>query len=301
MGMYDTINYEQVKCFDWVYYHYDEIIKNKLNYVGGSLKYYKDGNKVPYKSLLYNYGKNFMILDVRPEYDADLEEANIEDIIDGTYEEDKSKIKFCIHVIRDGKVKASYYADQEIKEDFSINDCVISYGGTYLNIHSLEDVFNYVKEQKEHIENIETIRTKSNEYFKESMSCFHGLGLIDHDSYEYKMRTQKIEELNKKMKEAQAEEQDALDTEQNSFFKRWGVENKYELEEELGAFLFILIDNADSKRESKRYTEEQIEDVHNIIKKIIQKDPNIIEKFFSWNKTSKKQKNQILNLLTFLS
>ena len=53
MGMYDTINYEQVKCFSWVSLYYGEI-----NYHGGDLAYYETGSNVPYKKPHYNYGKN---------------------------------------------------------------------------------------------------------------------------------------------------------------------------------------------------------------------------------------------------
>ena len=42
MGMYDTINGEQVKCFPWV-----SIYKDEITYHGGELKYYGIGDDVP--------------------------------------------------------------------------------------------------------------------------------------------------------------------------------------------------------------------------------------------------------------
>ena len=43
MGMYDTINGEQVKCFPWV-----SIYKDEITYHGGELKYYGIGDDVPF-------------------------------------------------------------------------------------------------------------------------------------------------------------------------------------------------------------------------------------------------------------
>ena len=68
MGMYDTINGEQVKCFPWV--SFDNFM-NSISYHGGDLKSYNTGDEVPYKRPHYNYGKNFIILDLNrfPESD----------------------------------------------------------------------------------------------------------------------------------------------------------------------------------------------------------------------------------------
>ena len=58
MGMYDTINGEQVKCFPWVSFY-----EGAVTYHCGDLKYYNNGDKVPYRMPHYNYGSNFIILD----------------------------------------------------------------------------------------------------------------------------------------------------------------------------------------------------------------------------------------------
>lgn len=63
MGMYDTLNGEQVKCFPW--YSFDAMPLAQAGFInghGGSLAYYGDGSKIPYRSLAYNYSKNFIIL-----------------------------------------------------------------------------------------------------------------------------------------------------------------------------------------------------------------------------------------------
>ena len=62
MGMYDTLNDEQVKCFPW--YSFDVISlspEGSIGGHGGKLKYYGNGSEIPYLSLAYNYGKNFII------------------------------------------------------------------------------------------------------------------------------------------------------------------------------------------------------------------------------------------------
>ena len=67
MGMYDTLNGEQVKCFPW--YSFDVISlspEGSIGGHGGNLKYYGNGSEIPYRSLAYNYGKNFIIFDFTP-------------------------------------------------------------------------------------------------------------------------------------------------------------------------------------------------------------------------------------------
>ena len=51
MGMYDTLNDEQVKCFPW--YSFDVISlspEGSIGGHGGKLKYYGNGSEIPYRS-----------------------------------------------------------------------------------------------------------------------------------------------------------------------------------------------------------------------------------------------------------
>lgn len=85
MGMYDTINGEQIKMFIVpLIYLPDKYIEtnNILSYSGGSLLNYDVGDEVPYKTFWYNYGKDFNIIDFASNYYDD---------------------KVIIHKIRDGK------------------------------------------------------------------------------------------------------------------------------------------------------------------------------------------------------
>ena len=64
MGMYDTLNGEQVKCFPWFSFYVSAMdTKGVVTSHGGDLKYYGNGSEIPYRSLAYNYGKNFIIFD----------------------------------------------------------------------------------------------------------------------------------------------------------------------------------------------------------------------------------------------
>ena len=102
MGMYDTLNSEQVKCFPWFSFYVSAMdTKGVITSHGGDLKYYGNGSKIPYRSLAYNYGKNFIIFDFTPELCTD--EIG----------------EWVVHVIENGRLKASFYrkdADAEFEE-----------------------------------------------------------------------------------------------------------------------------------------------------------------------------------------
>ena len=56
MGMYDTLNGEQVKCFPWFSFYVSAMdTKGVVTSHGGDLKYYGNGSEIPYRSLAYNY------------------------------------------------------------------------------------------------------------------------------------------------------------------------------------------------------------------------------------------------------
>lgn len=178
MGMYDTINGEQVKCFSWVSIDNDEIWCH-----GGDLKYYGTGEEVPYKRPHYNYGKNFIILDLNKYPDSFI-----------------CQYDYVIHVIRDGKVVATF--NDEIGDiDWSDVSSVVGYYGEPLNIHSSEDMKKYMDAQRKYDSDYENINNHWDELFKESNKYFIGLGCLDNNSEEKKMRREKIKEIQKLMDE----------------------------------------------------------------------------------------------------
>ena len=136
MGMYDTLNGEQVKCFPW--YSFDVMSLSTEGSIvghGGNLKYYSNGSKIPYRSLAYNYGKNFIIFDFNPEL---------------TNNDDNNWVA---HVIEDGLLKASVYkenAGKEFEEILKRSHKNISYyGGSNFKFKSIADVNQYAVESDE--------------------------------------------------------------------------------------------------------------------------------------------------------
>lgn len=137
MGMYDTLNGEQVKCFPW--YSFDVMPLAQAGFInghGGSLAYYGDGSKIPYRSLAYNYSKNFIIFDFNP---------------DGLTMDDNNN--WVAHVIEDGLLKASVYkenAGDEFEEILKRSHKNISYyGGSNFKFKSIADVNQYAVESDE--------------------------------------------------------------------------------------------------------------------------------------------------------
>lgn len=137
MGMYDTLNGEQVKCFPW--YSFDAMPLAQAGFInghGGSLAYYGDGSKIPYRSLAYNYSKNFIIFDFNP---------------DGLTMDDNNN--WVAHVIEDGLLKASVYkenAGDEFEEILKRSHKNISYyGGSNFKFKSIADVNQYAVESDE--------------------------------------------------------------------------------------------------------------------------------------------------------
>lgn len=140
MGLYNYLGGHQVKCFT-----IPNIIitsDNKLDIYGleGDFTYYKKGSKVPYKTLYYNYGENFLIFDYRGLY---LEETPI------------------IHIIKDGKyLRTVEYL--KLKEEFFVNKVIDIYGNI-INIEKYSDITNFIEELKNREIQDELLRKKYSE------------------------------------------------------------------------------------------------------------------------------------------
>lgn len=134
MGMYDTLNGEQVKCFPWFSFYVSAMdTKGVVTSHGGDLKYYGNGSEIPYRSLAYNYGKNFIIFDFMPELCSD--EIG----------------EWAAHVIENGRLKASFYrkdANDEFEKMLKKSTKNIGYyGDGSFKFKTLEDVNQYAKRQ----------------------------------------------------------------------------------------------------------------------------------------------------------
>lgn len=183
MGMYDTINGEQVKCFPWV-----SLYKDAITYHGGDLKYYGDGDEVPYRMPHYNYGKNFVI------YDLNLWSNN--------------ENHFTIHVIEDGKVKATYENEMGAI-NWGKNSYVVSYYGKLLNIHSDDDLISYRKAYRKYIKDCEKINEHRDELFSELTNEMQEIAKANPD--EKKSGTRRLAEIY-----AQIEHEEELNREEKN-------------------------------------------------------------------------------------
>lgn len=255
MGMYDTINGEQVKCFPWVSLYNDEI-----TYHGGDLKYYGNRDEVPYRKPHYNYGKNFIILDFNrfPESEYD-------------------NYDYVLHIIVDGKVKKTF-KDKIGRIDWANNEMVVGYYGELLNINSNQEVLDFIEDQREYRKKYDVLNAHWNELFKESMKYFTGFGLLDKDSEESKIRRENIEKLHELMDKERERIQpsvDALDRE----MAKWFVDTSN---------IKDLIDFGDyisAYNISYLYSREEQEQCKEMIYKMLQADSTLYDRYVAWQGT----------------
>ena len=133
MGLYNYLGEHQVKCFYLANVIIDSLDNLSIYSIGGTLRQYEKGNEVPYKTLYYNYGKDFLIYDTRG---ISLNEEVI------------------IHIIKDGKYFDTVEYSNLTKNMF-VNNVVDVYGDK-ININIFEDIVDYynavVRREKDYIE-----------------------------------------------------------------------------------------------------------------------------------------------------
>lgn len=251
MGMYDLINGEQVKCFPWV-----SLYKNEISYHGGDLKNYKTGDEVPYKRPHYNYEKNFVILDIN------------------RYPENNDfSYNYFIHVIADGKVKDTF--KNNVGEiNWPVNKTVVGYSGELLNIHSNEDVVDYIAAQRKYWKDFENVRGHWNVLFKESVQYFVGIGLLDKESEEKKMRLNKIEEIRRLMDEEETKIQPKLD-DLIAAHSKWFVDTS-------GIADLINLGDYISAYNTRTDEKEQCKDM---VQKLLDSDSDLYNRYVAWQGT----------------
>ena len=140
MGLYNYLGNNQVKCFT---------IPNMIINSNGNLEIYglegkfieyKRGSKVPYKTLYYNYGENFLIFDYR---------GVIYDEIP------------LIHIIKNGKYSKTVEYQKLNEEDF-INKVIDKFGNS-INIKEYSDISTFIEDYKLRDKNSITLTKKYNE------------------------------------------------------------------------------------------------------------------------------------------
>lgn len=123
--MYDYLNHEIIRCF--LYQHPNE--NGNLQTYHGTYTSYVTGEPVPHKSDLYDYGKDFIILDPLPN--------NIESL-------------FVIHVIENGIVTGSFYAGtpKQVLMQFITNPKFKIWnddGSRQISLSTYDNIFDYCK------------------------------------------------------------------------------------------------------------------------------------------------------------
>ena len=142
MGMYDTINDEQVKFFVRTHNILSEDGEVLLDWAGGALEYFSINSVVPYRTHFYNLGKNFNIVDYYPEEHPDV----------------------VIHLIRDGKNIGFKYLINLKDEDLCFD--TYEYNGRKFKEVSIE----IIKDRLSCIEKINNAKLESSSVFSKMLS-----------------------------------------------------------------------------------------------------------------------------------
>lgn len=208
MGMYDTLNGEQVKCFPWFSFYVSAMdTKGVVTSHGGDLKYYGNGSEIPYRSLAYNYGKNFIIFDFTPELGTD--EIG----------------EWVAHVIEDGHLKVSLYrkdADDEFEKMLKKSTKNIGYyGDGNFKFKTLEDVNQYAKEANALRCQITDMYKPANAIMREWSKTLHESKNLEKGSEEYAAFQEKVHGFIKRHDEELAKIKPIISKLNKDFVDKW--------------------------------------------------------------------------------
>lgn len=198
MGMYDYMGGEQIKCFPLAFVD-SEDNKFNLRCIDGDFRGYRKGDRVPYQTLYYNYGKDFLIFD----YMAALVEE------DDIY----------VHIVEKGKyVKTIKY--NKLPKNYNIKK-VVNKNGKELNINSSADLSLFITELSN---NIKKDRELTEYYNKE-------FGVKGYNIRELKEKSVSSEEFMADLDKRKKIFDIVCEETTRPFSKKWYVEE--ELEENL--------------------------------------------------------------------
>ena len=208
MGMYDTLNGEQAKCFPWFSFYVSAMdTKGVVTSHGGYLKYYGSGSKIPYRSLAYNYGKNFIIFDFTPELGTD--EIG----------------EWVAHVIEDGCLKASLYrkdSGNEFEEMLKKSTKNIGYyGDEGFKFKTLEDVNQYAEETNALRRQIADMHKPADAIMKEWSKTLHEFKNPKKGSEEYTAFQEKVQGFIKRHDEELAKIKPIISKLNKDFADKW--------------------------------------------------------------------------------
>lgn len=272
MGMYDNIEDIQVKCFDVPIYHKDNFTRECIGdssqsglwFSGGSLRCFNKGQKVPFKTLWYNYSPNFGIYD----YSLDFSEENL-------------------IIIKNGKVSKIHRNFANIKDtDLKNLNMIIGYGGNPLNIYKVEDFKKYKEDILEYRIILDNLKSKSSFYFKKS---FHykqiSKGFRENTEGIILEEAQKLSDVffEKYKTEANLIEQDE-EIAFNTYLAPWKIEESTDDNQifHLGGLLQCYIDFENRKASGTEINEDDFNYLIFEIKDML-KIENILDSFYKKN------------------
>lgn len=253
MGMYDMINGEAVKCFP-TYYMMGEVMTRS----GGNLIPYDTGSSVPCKSPYYNYGKNFLVIDISgsPEFDDSYD--------------------FLIHVITDGLVKETL-RDTFKNIDWANNNSVVSYDGEILNVYSEKDISDYIDARKKYWHDIWEARVRLNELRELQFNYFSRIKSLEKGSEDRKTVIGKISQNSETIKEEFSRTISELERIRKEFSATWAKDTS-----DIGDLISIgkLISCY-----NWAHSEEESEDVLESISDMLDKDETLYDRYVKWQGT----------------
>lgn len=278
MGMYDMINDEQVKCFPVVY-----LYNGIPAYSMGSLNSYHVGDVVPYRTLYYNYTKDFNVI-----------ELNVWRNAFAPYD-------FILHVIRDGKVICTK-TDSADDADFSGANMVINYFGNPINIRSAEEIYECLNGYRKAEAEIETLDETWTRLYAELLQIGRQyVKTEDKNSPEAQRISEKIDQIHQKMREEEKRTKEKRKEITNFLSQRWeGVTESSCIR--LGEYVDIIRNNLELQKEEQtpensERIENRIEISRTAVRNMIDSDKTLLERFFVWHDAKEEEKETIKMLI----
>lgn len=299
MGMYDTINGEQVKCFYWTHYYNPQKKTDGCHLCssGGNLQYFDTGNKVPFKTNAYNYTENFIVLDAHFRTNTKrCSSCNIDYFDDEkTCPECGKELEKCpavIHIIRDGLVnntfclyekdrKNSVYVEELNKKLFQNNNKIITYYGDELNIHSVEEIFNYIDNLKICTDYIVNSYNETNLYRD---AIHEERAKRGTDAFSQERYDKLVDEYGKKV-DAKNEK---IQNMKNKYLSQFCMPSK--IEEIFGQYLEVLYEYAGDQDRLEDYQMARTEF-------LAMYNEKLLEKYFSYIEANKQEQEDIKILI----
>lgn len=342
MGMYDTLNGEQVKAFPRFSFYLSGIVDEySISSNGGSLEYYSskkekedekktakehrqdedeldlieeniasktDNDKVPYRSLAYNYSPNFIIIDFRPELNDE---------------------PWVAHVIKNGRLVKSLYTHEagvEFEKALKNAERVIDYWGDgNYNFKSVKDITKYLFEFDNLKKTLDELESESQVLKREWLKLSHSKPCdLDKKSDEYKELKKRIDKAYEKYQEAYKKVEPKEKELCEEFRTKWIIPDteEYKTMTVFGEWVEAGIVSLRNKKDEEKRTEEEIakakeygfflnrkKEFGKYCKEFKKRYGKMLEeigeefweKYFEWCEATEEEKSEIMELMYILN